>query len=354
MKGIRGLPNKTKHTLQKRINKRVSLYLAKLNNKNSQQFIMKKRTINNMHYLLKQNFDITEKQTRTFLMSVLFNFAPMEYTQSKYDLINNYSNNNYLLYKLILLKHIGFNIKLSNYDIYLKHFFEYFELWKKEDELKSVKRLLTDRKTISEGLNNDKISDDMRQKMEIALKMVDENLQFFKNVRPREVEVNNDELGLLIKNTFDVAQLAWCDNMYENIKKDKYNSIYVLIEELNENLKSLHNDKNYYDYVNDRLDIAYLKQLIEHKIFNTEYLLSLCGFLTEEIELKGNAIQGKYIKNIWKNLDIYIDNIPDEMINYPILITSIMNLYCPIIHDIKETTEYIRTIIKKNIEENKT
>lgn len=226
-------------------------------------------------------YNISYEDSKYVLLMFLINGYSDELIIDKFELIYIISNNFYNKYLLS-----EFN------GVYLVEFKKEYNIWKD-----------IDKKNILFGLinkYNKEELDENKNKLIKQMKFIDKD---YKNY------LNNTDLLLNyvytgFKYTGDpieiIAKKAYWDSMIDSSYERKLTYIHDFLTTIIPKLKILK-----YDNIEIVIDIDYIDNMINNKVFNSDELLNIVNYIFDELENKDSA-NGNYHNKKWRSKILYI------------------------------------------------
>lgn len=137
-----------------------------------------------------------------------------------------------------------------------------------------------------------------------------------------------------------VAKSAYWDHLAYDLKNNtNFNIVYTTLEEFKTKMKQLlPNRQDLLRYYDDHIDVEFIKQLVEYKIFKTENLDRLVTFTFEQLKTLDSSVGSKQIDKWMEKWNIIINNYYEISEVLPYVLRDIMNKT----ERILEVTKYFR------------
>jgi hypothetical protein len=193
----------------------------------------------------------------------------------------------------------------ENKNILINKYITEFEIWKSSDldnlvvEIAGIYyNLLETRKSIAVHKNTES---EWIPHIDAFIKKIEQRCKFI-NILDKVKSVINNIENRKSEVVFSMLNKVYWDRIEEDLMKNDLTLFYRNIEELKANVILLlpKSDKNAIKTLHDYFDIEYMKQLIQHKIYSKENLLSLFNYLMNTLQ-KWDSIEFVKIYDNEKN-----------------------------------------------------
>jgi len=271
-----------------------------------------KNTIVVFKEFLLNELDITDiLKNDSIIKKILLSFIIKYHTNDILGEINNDIKKNLYNYSCKIIVYFlqqNKNRKSKDYMKDIQNYLDLFKEWKEIDLFNLIGDLTKmywelDLKKKIEYSNNDISIKNINKKQDIIKKKIlsiggNKGLEYFNKYQP--ILLSEDYFNSLFKKITDTYHQAYWDNIYLEIKNENYKSLLDLLLEAKQFFIAFNpKDNNYIEEINENIDIEFIKQQLDHKIFDLNNISNLLIYLIVLLESNCNTSDLQSIRK-WK------------------------------------------------------